>query len=410
MMLIFIPLYLSAEEQGYWYTFTSLAALAILADLGFSNIILQFAAHEFAYLSFDKDNYVVGDDLHLKRLATFFIFCSKWAIYIVLITFPLILCIGFYMLSQKVTAMQWQIPWLIYGIGSGLMFLNSSILFFFEGCSSVARVQKLRLKVSIVMSSFVLLGLFLQFKLYALSISLLFGALCGFGLIYNSFGIIIKQLITVSKTYIYSWKSEFLSLIWRYAISWASGYFIFQMYTPLTFQIHGAIEAGKVGISIALWTAVFSVANTWISAVTPNLNIYIAKKEWRLLDKVFFKNFSLAIITFILGALIIFLIIYLLKGNYSIIDRFVSYTSMMFLAVNWLLQIVVNTLAIYLRAHKEEPLVLFSATSAVYISITTFLCIVYLPIDYLFLGYFSSYFFTIPWVLYIFCKKKKTHQ
>lgn len=408
-MLIIIPLYLTPEEQGYWYTFSSLAALAILADLGFSNIILQFAAHEFAYLSFDKENYIVGDDLHLKRLATFFVFCLKWAIYIVLIAFPIILCIGFYMLSQKVTAMQWQIPWLIYGIGSGLIFLNSSILFFFEGCSSVAKIQKLRLKVSIVMSGFVLIGLILQFKLYALSLSILFGALCGFGLIYKSFGKTITQLVAVSKTYTYSWKSEFLALMWRYAISWVSGYFIFQMYTPLTFQIHGAIEAGKVGISIALWTAVFSVANTWICAVTPNLNIYIAKKEWRLLDKVFFKNFVLSAMTFIMGILTVFLVIYLFKGKLSIIDRFVSFTSMMLLAVSWFSQLIVTTLSIYLRAHKEEPLALFSFISAAYISITTFLCIIYLPIEYLFLGYFSSYFFAIPWILYVFYKKRKTH-
>lgn len=55
MMLLFIPLFLTQEEQGYWYTFTSLAALVIFADLGFSNIILQFAAHEFAFLRFKND-------------------------------------------------------------------------------------------------------------------------------------------------------------------------------------------------------------------------------------------------------------------------------------------------------------------------------------------------------------------
>jgi len=409
LLLLVVPLYLTPEEQGYWYTFSSLAALAIMADLGFSTIILQFAAHEFAYLSFDKKNNIVGNEFHLKKLATFFIFCLKWATCIVLIVFPIILCIGFYLLSQQQTAMQWHIPWLLYGIASGLMFLNSSILFFLEGCSSVARIQKLRLKVSIVMTLFMFGGLIFQFKLYALSLSLLGGALCSFGLIYRSFGITIKQLIAVSKTYTYSWKKEFLSLIWRYAISWASGYFIFQIYTPLTFQIHGAIAAGKVGISIALWTAVFSLANTWISAIIPKLNIYIEKKEWKLLDKVFYKNLLLSIMTFSIGVIIVFLVIHIFKGRLAIIDRFVSNISMMFLAINWFLQIIINTLAVYLRAHKEEPLVLFSFSSALYISVTTFLCIVYLPIDYLFVGYFSSYLFALPWIFSIFNKKRKTH-
>ncbi len=54
-LLILIPLYLSAEAQGYWYTFVSLAALAIFADMGFSTILLQFSAHEFPYLKFESD-------------------------------------------------------------------------------------------------------------------------------------------------------------------------------------------------------------------------------------------------------------------------------------------------------------------------------------------------------------------
>ena len=55
LMLLFIPLYLTQEEQGYWYTFSSVAALAVFADLGFSHIILQFSAYEFAFLKFNNN-------------------------------------------------------------------------------------------------------------------------------------------------------------------------------------------------------------------------------------------------------------------------------------------------------------------------------------------------------------------
>lgn len=61
LMLLFIPLYLTQIEQGYWYTFTSVAALAVFADLGFSNIILQFAAYEFAFLKFNSDGTISVD-------------------------------------------------------------------------------------------------------------------------------------------------------------------------------------------------------------------------------------------------------------------------------------------------------------------------------------------------------------
>lgn len=56
--LLLIPVFLTQQEQGYWFTMMSLASLSILADLGFFQVTLQFAAHEFAYLKFDNNDIV----------------------------------------------------------------------------------------------------------------------------------------------------------------------------------------------------------------------------------------------------------------------------------------------------------------------------------------------------------------
>ncbi|WP_235777316.1 hypothetical protein [Pseudomonas piscis] len=55
LLLVLLPIYLTPEAQGYWYTFVSLAALAVFADMGFSAILLLFSAHEFANLEFRED-------------------------------------------------------------------------------------------------------------------------------------------------------------------------------------------------------------------------------------------------------------------------------------------------------------------------------------------------------------------
>ncbi len=405
--LILIPLFLTQEEQGYWFTFISLAALMILADLGFSNIVLQFAAHEFAYLRFNDKNQIVGEEINLKKLAAFFVFSIKWAIFLIAVSLPVISVIGFYLLSQKPTEIHWSFPWLIYIAGSALTFFNSIILCFFEGCDSVGTVQKKRVMISVLMTIIMWVGLILRFNLYALSISLLLSSCIGIFLIYKEFYAAISSLISISKTYTYSWKKEFFTLFWKYAVSWASGYFIFQLFTPFIFHFNGAVEAGKVGISIALWTAIFSIANIWVYVITPKLNMHISKKEWKKLDRLFFKNITLSIITFLIGTITVFFLIFLLKGKVTIIDRFVSNTSMSLLAAAWFFQTIINACAIYLRAHKEEPLVILSAVIAVYVVITTFLCAKYLSPDYFFLGYLSSYLFAVPWVLYIFYNKRR---
>lgn len=409
LLLIFIPLYLNAEEQGYWFSFISLAALAILADLGFSTIIMQFSAHEFAYLHFDDQGNLAGDIVHLQKIATLFVFSLKWAMCLAVIAFPIILVAGYVVLSQRGTNVQWEFPWILYVSGSAIAFINATVLCFFEGCNSVSKVQNIRLKISVVMSCLTLLALFLGLTLYSLSLALLGGAFAGIYCIYKKFAVSIISLLKIAFACKYSWKNELLSLIWRYAISWASGYFVFHLYTPLTFFYYGAIEAGRVGISISLCAAVLSLSNVWINAIIPKLNIYVSKREWILLDKLFFDHFVKSLATFLLGFIVVGVIAVLFGEQSLLSGRFVGITSMFLLATSYFIGLIVNGLAVYLRAHKEEPLVKVSLLMALYILVTTFLCAKYLSSEYLFLGYFTSYFIAMPWIIQIFIERRRKH-
>lgn len=58
-------------------------------------------------------------------------------------------------------------------------------------------------------------------------------------------------------------------------------------FTPLKF--HSPIFAGKVGLSIAAWTAGSNIALTWITAITPKINMLIAEHKWNDLDRIFHK-------------------------------------------------------------------------------------------------------------------------
>ncbi len=407
--MILIPLFLTKEAQGYWFTIVSLAALVMLADLGFSSIITQFAAHEFAFLRID-DREITGSEQHLNRLASFFVFSAKWAAGILLIAFPVISVIGFLILSQKEGTVQWLMPWAVYLSGAGLTFFNNSLLCFFEGCNLVGPIQRIRIAISIVTFVLMWLGLVFRLSLHALSLSLLLSAFIGTCIIWKGFGHFIRSFFDISKHFAYSWKEKFVTLQWRYAISWASGYFIFQMYTPVMFHYYGPVEAGRVGLSIVLWTAVFSISNSWIYAIIPKLNMLISHKNWNQLDDLFYKRLLLACMTYVTGALSVFVLVAFFRGKWEIINRLADNTTLLFLGIGWFLQIVVNSLAVYLRSHKREPLAVPSFVSAVYIVITTILCAYYLPPHYFFLGYISSYIWGMPWILFIFFKNKKVWQ
>ena len=405
-LLILIPLYITMEVQGYWYTFISLAALAVFADMGFSTILLQFSAHEFAHLKFESDKTIGGNKKHLERLASLLRFAMKWAGSIGVVAFPIILFIGFIILNQKETEINWVIPWVIYGIASSLIFVNSMLLSFIEGCDSVGDIQKIRFYISFITVLSTVTLLVCGTELYALVLSLFIGAITGIVLIFIKYHKMLKQLYDIGLKVFYDWKVEILKLIGKYSISWISGYFIFYIFTPIAFTYKGVVESGQIGLTIAVFTAIFGISNIWMTIIIPKINMLVSKRDYETLDQIFKKHLLLSIVTYILGVITLFIIVLFLKDYVPFDERLVSPFSLMIISIVWLLQIVVQGLAYYMRAHKEEPLVIPSFVSGIYVSLTTLFVVTYLPFEYFFLGFLSSYIWGIPWVLIIFRKYK----
>jgi len=413
LLLVSIPYFLTPETQGYWYTFISLAAFSVLADLGFSNIILQFSAHEFAFLYFNGKMELEGDNEHLQKLTDFFWFSLKWLLKIVLFVFPLIIIAGYYFISYKTTSKVeisgWKPAWVIYAFASAFLFMNSIILSFFEGCNLVGKVQKLRFTIAVATTVTIFLGLILHLNLYALAMSNVVSSFVGIYLIYKNFKNTIYQFLHRKKYIVYDWWPEFSALIWRYAISWGSGFLVFQLFTPMTFYFYGPVAAGKIGISIAMWTAGYNIAISWITTITPQMNMLIAEKRWQDLDKIFFNGLAKSFGTMLVGGIGFFVLELLLYSRITFFHRVLEPLGMFILFVAWLLQVIVNALAIYIRAHKQEPLVKISCINAIIVVIGTSLCGKYLDAQFLFCGFLAGSIIQCPAVYQIFCLFRKQH-
>lgn len=409
-MLVCIPYFLTPMEQGYWYTFGSLAALSVFADLGFTTIVLQFTAHEFAHLKYGPNRILMGDESHLWRLASFFRFVIRWLSRIVIIVFPLIVVGGYFFLYAKHDDIHWQIPWIVFSVASAGAFFNSAVMSFFEGCNSVALLQSIRFRNAVAMTFMNFIALFMGFDIYALAISSVVNVIIGAGYILYYFHVPMKQLWNLSREKCYDWWPEFSSLLWRYAISWCSGYFIFQLFTPVAFHFHGAAFSGKIGISIAMWTAGFSIANTFIVAIMPKLNMLVSERKWPELDALFHKATLRAMFVMALGGIAYFIAYYLLHDKFFFFDRILQPVSMFMLFLSWMFQLWVGCIAVYLRAHKKEPLMQISFFSGIWVAVTTLFCAKFLAPEYMFLGFLSQYIYGIPIVYHIYIKQKRAHR
>jgi hypothetical protein len=409
-VLLFIPFFLTQEHQGFWFTFMSISALSVFADLGFNNIVMQFSAHESAFVQY-KDGLFEGDEENVQRLSSLFRFVCKWIITVSSVSFPVIFIIGFVIFIQKEDASSWVVPWVLYLAGSALNFISTSILSFFEGCHKLAEVQRIRFFSGVTLSIMLLSFLYFHFELYALALSMLLNSLFIFTMIIVYFGSQIRTLLRIPLTVIHDWKKEILGLFWRYAVSWGSGYLIFQIYTPLMFQAYGSVLAGKVGITIALWSTMYNISNIWIYTATPKINRCVAKKEWHAMDRLFRKNITLSSVTYLMGVCSLSMIVIFLSGRLTafdkVVERFLPIIPFMFLGAGWFFQVIVNGLAVYLRSHKQEPLMGMSVLSGIYIVLATILASKFFSSDYFFFGFTSSYVWGLPVIVVIFFTKRK---
>jgi hypothetical protein len=407
--MLLIPLFLSPEQQGYWYLFGSLSALSIFADLGFSNIILQFSAHEFAYLHFCDDGLLAGDETNLKKLGSFFRFVIKWISKICAVVFPVIYIIGIGFFIRDDVLSVYLLPWTLYAVGSLINFFNNSILSFIEGLNKIELIQRIRLMIAIVNTAIVVVVLVSGGNIYALVFGMLLSASTLFFFFLGKFRKLFMQLLDISRGFVYSWKKEIIPLFAKYIISFSSGYFTFQIYTPLMHYFHGPIYSGRVGITLALVMAIFNISNIWIYTITPKMNMLISLKSWKNLDKLFLKRLFLSVGTycFLCIGLVVFLLffrsIWIIP---DIISRFLPLGLVGILLFCYLLEVFVNAWALYLRGHKKEPFCVVSIICTIWVVAVTYIMGYYFSPMWFFMGFLSVHFWVIP-VDYIIYKNNR---
>ena len=151
--VLFIAKYLSPDEQGYYYTFGSLVAIQVFFELGLTQIITQFVAHEFSQLKLSHDNEIIGDDKSKSRLSSLLRFCAKWYFIFAIVLLAVLLSVGliyFNKFQVEQIDIIWRLPWVLLALGTSLNLLLAPVIAFIEGLGRVKEVAQLRLLQQII--------------------------------------------------------------------------------------------------------------------------------------------------------------------------------------------------------------------------------------------------------------------
>ena len=374
--VFFIAHFLSSEQQGFYYTFGSILALQFVGEMGLSFVLGQFASHEFVHLHWSPKGQVEGDPVSLGRFMDLLFKSSAWygvgAMLLVVVLFP----VGLLFFGQKDAArisVDWRLPWVLAVIAASLNMLTLPLLAVIEGSGEVAKVNLVRLMQSVSSSLAVWVTLLFRGGLFAVPLSMFSMVAVGLGWILWEKPKLLKQLLLErlapsakrEQCGALSWRHEVWPMQWRFAITVVSGYFTYQLLTPVLFYYHGPVVAGQIGMTMAVVNAIYFVALAWVSARVPRFGGLIARRDWIGLDTLFSQVFKRSLGVVSAGACGVLGLLWLLQQYFPIGQRFLPAPQIALLMGAAVADLVINAIALYLRAHKKEPLMWLSVGTAI---------------------------------------------
>ena len=414
--ILFVARYLTGEEQGFYYTFGSIVAIQIFFELGLNGIITQYVAHEVSFLRWDSKLVLVGEQKYLSRLSSLLHFCVKWYLAFAGALLVTLILVGFVFFGKygNHENISWRIPWILLAVGTALNLLLAPILSFIEGLGKVKEVAKIRLYQQTIGLLIVWSGLALGAKLYVSGLNCLVAvSLIASILYFGDFRKLLVNIWCVALTDKVNYRHEIFPYQWKIALSWVSGYFIFQLFNPVLFATEGAVVAGQMGMTLAALNGIQSLSLSWITTKVPLFSGLIAQKNYAQLDKIFNLTLKQSVSINGLFLLVMLLGIFIIRyfhiviGGMDLGNRFLPYFPMVLMMIPLFVNQFVNSWAIYLRCHKQEPFLLNSIVAGILCCLSTVLLGKYFGV----LGITGGYCFITCamsfWGRWIFVTKKK---
>jgi hypothetical protein len=362
--VVLILHFLTPRAQGYYYALWSVVALQTVFELGFSFVILQMAAHERVHLEFHPDGTIGGDPSAHFRLASLLQRTVRWYAVASLLMGAALWAGGerfFGMHQDAGQPVMWLGPLRMAVLACMIVFTLGPVLSFLEGCGQVTSVARVRFFQSTVSALAAWTAMITHHGLYAPAMVLLGQSATAGVLLWTRRSLLLPLMRLPVRGRGISWHLEIWPFQWKIAVSWLCDYLIFQLFTPAIFAFRGPVEAGRMGLSVNIIMQMSSMMLVWMTTKAAPFGSLIARRDNAALDALFFRSLRQSLLLLSAGAALVLggviAVPYVLPG---IAHRIVPWPVFLFLLLATIGSHIVQSEAIYLRAHKCEPFLLQS--------------------------------------------------
>jgi hypothetical protein len=355
--VLLIVRFLSPYEQGYYYSLLSLVNLQIIFELGFSFVIQQFAAHECVHLRMLPDGSIEGDASAHARLALVIRKTLQWYLIAGTLMGSLLLPSGAFFFARHANVqVAWRGPLCASVVACVLIFILNPFFSFLEGCGQIRQVAAMRLAQAIVGVVSAWSAFVLHKGLYSPAMVIVGNVAVGFIFLWKYRRLLTGLFGHPAPRNAISWRHEVWSFQWKIGVSWFCSYLTTQAFVPALFLFRNPIEAGRMGMSMSICGYLWNVVLAWMSTKATPFGRLIAQGNFLALDRLFFRTLRQSLVVLVGLILVCMAGVIAFRYGYSrLAVRMVPPHEFAFLLLTSLGAFIVQSEAIYLRAHKKEP-------------------------------------------------------
>jgi O-antigen/teichoic acid export membrane protein len=369
---ILATIYLSPIEQGWYYTFLSIASLCILFELGLASALTQLSSHMFTKLKWGAKGEVLGEQY--QKFNSFFFHSVTYFVKASSLFFVVITLIGYLILDNKAGYIEdgfhWVQAWVLLVFLTALNLVALPFISVVEGSGKIKEVYSLKLAQGFLGSVFCWLALVFGVGIW-----------CALMLPLSAFVVFIIWLVIRkpallnvwldgSKNHFFDWSKEVMPLQWRVGVGWVSVYLMSQLTVPLVFYFFDPALAGRIGLCLTVAHTVGILSQSWIARHIPKMSQAVANKDWDLFDIIFRRDIIFSLFFFIAVSLALLnFYAWAMETKYSV--RLLPTDLFCYLLVFVFFHHINTSFAAHLRSFKKEPLIWLFLVGAIMTVILT---------------------------------------
>jgi len=356
----------SKENQGLYYTITSITAIKVIFDAGFSNVIIAYVSHHKNKIL--VDNIVTFKEDGFEKLSNVFNYSRKRYRVVASIGFIVLQLCALFFFKDLINTLS-IFYWLLISLFFAINLIYIPYFSVLEGLDLLTSIFNFRLRSSLI-SYLASWGVMLMGG----------GVLC---LLVTNAVMLVNNVVYVRKYKNLfeqlkqgssdggAVRSQVSSFSAKINVSFFTGYLLNNGIVPLIFKYIGSSAAGSYGLTWSLFSVISVFPKQLIFVIRPKLGSLFSENRYKEMWNLFINRFAKAILLFLFMNIIVLLLADAFSATIS--NRILGTHQLYLMSSLFVILNVKGYYSYFFRAQLKDPLYIHDTLASVLVIIFIFL-------------------------------------